>query len=1004
MTPMHAKALTVFIFLLMVGAAWPASQQKTLTWNDQSTYLYETLTTSGYDYFKLQPGFDGTFTSTLSIDDSKVLSYGPGGSLDGAVVCPGTTASLDSSLSASWSAPNFYAYATVWETCTPGASSATGGNFPVFWSQGDYNAMNAWKICDYNNPACWGYEGTLHDKQINFYDNYGVKISNRLGSVAVTCWGTMTPSATMPSGSSYPGLSSSDSGTSFQNTLTLNDPGSYVIGDSYEVKGCAATVRHPTCGSYQGEEVYSRTSAQAGTSAPAYDAPLGKNTYDITVQNKQNALSCGLSGVAQPLTVPPGGYIVIPITISNSGQAVNYVTGITSDNPVVTVAPFDSTLCAQNGGDRPSTNPECCANAPSCDSPPSNGFGPSQSISAGGSRTVYVQVAVPDGTTAGTYTANLAFSFSSDQSACNAAASQALSCSAGVLQVNVGGGDSCNITDGTMPVSTGDTRTFGIQCSHLNGDLGPCSGSTVSWDTTPPGFSTLGANDYQSAQVTFPSAGTGDVTASVSGDFNAVCAYSDNGQNVTVQDVNNCSITPSPADLGYSEITSFTLQCTDNGNSVPCGDVDWELYGIDGRVFNTGPTGASVFTQSPIGTTGQLNATIGPVSCSSDLTVTPPTDTLFVDPPSVSLPYNGSQVFTANCTHDGDVVACDGVVWNPPDFPQVEGSIDRTSGPVTNFTATVPDVDTELWACATGVSPSPCNYTSITVGAKPVTGVAGCNVTPSVADIGQLEVAVFGLQCFNESSDIVPCASADWELYGIDGILFDTSPTGASVVPTSDIGTTGQLNATVGNTSCVSNLTVVPPNNTLAIIPPSVNLVFMENQSFNTTCTSNGIPVPCTGVQWNMAGFPQVIGSIDPTSGPYTVYTATTDNVSTALWACAFDMVPPPCNTTGITVGTPPLPPECTGAGCGPGVSKYCTISPADAPDYYVKCGEPDNLRPCTASNVIWTFPGETCTGVTHCTVPLSSSGHLVATVGPHGEACELDLTGSSIYQCLQYT
>jgi hypothetical protein len=146
-----------------------------------------------------------------------------------------------------------------------------------------------------------------------------------------------------------------------------------------------------------------------------------------------------------------------------------------------------------------------------------------------------------------------------------------------------------------------------------------------------------------------------------------------------------------------------------------------------------------------------------------------------------------------------------------------------------------------------------------------------------------------------------------------------------------------------------------------------------------------------------------VIGAIDPTSGPYTIYTATVDNTSTALWSCALGLSPSPCNNAPITVGTPPTAPQCTGSGCGSGVSNYCTIK-SDAPDYYVRCGEPNNLKPCS-SNVIWQFPGiTTCVGVTTCTVPLSSTGDLVAIVDPSGDSCTLHISGSAVYQCLEYS
>jgi len=909
----------VFVFLFMLGTAFAAAQTKSLAWNDQSTHLYETES-AGYGNIYVTPGFNGAFSTTLTTG-SKVLSYGTGGGLDGAVMCPGASFSLSSSMSSLWSSPTFYASTIlifpVSSSCPLGSSSSTGGDHPVSWDLNTYEATKDWSTCYPYFANCWDNIGALYDKRVNMY--LGGTLSNplyyynRQGTVGIVCWGTRTPSASTPSGS-YPGLSASDTGaTSWSNSLSFSSAGTYTIYDGFEVKGCAATIRQPACSGDQGEETYSRLTAQAGYDAAEYYSNLGSNSYTITIQNRQMSVTCGPTNPSSPISVPSGDGTLVAVTIHNSGDVAIRVTGVSSSNTTVSANPFNMALC----GTKVPNNVHPCDLS-------GNGF--NAVLASHASETVYIWTtsSAPIGTTV---TTNLRFSYSTSASVCNAASN---TCQISGVTTNVISTDTCSITDGTMPVTAGDSRQFSLTCAHQSGSLGPCTGASASWSATPAGFGNVLSWDNTGAVIQFPGAGSGDVSATVTGGFNATCKYSAGGQNVTVvENPSACRVTDGTMPVVAGQTRDFNITCSYNNSPYgPCtgSTVTWGTVPTGFATIGTNDyQGASVYF--PAAGTGDVNATV----------------------------------------HGG-------------------------------FNAT-------------------CSYSS-TVGQDIIVieNVTRCEVTPNPANVGYKEIGVFALTCYGNTSNVLPCGAATWSLQGLSGPFLSQGPTGASFVMLSSPGTRGTLQANVMQISCTANITSTQPTNTIDITPPSADLNQYDNQTFNVTCTTSGSAVACSGVLWNPFG--DLVGSLSGSSDTGTVYFATTDNITTTLWACAMNLHPSPCDYASIVVGAGDNgctgPTCCTGAGCGDehhGSSDKCTIFGSGTVypggnHFSVLCGDPTNLHACSdPSKVSWTATGgtvSTSVGTSTFLYPGGSGAGTITAIVPGG-SCPLDFFLGE-RQCLDYS
>gem|GEM_PF-6877888 len=1008
-----ARFVPAVFVLFLLGLACAATQTKTLSWYDQSTKLYETES-AGYSNIYVTPGFNGGFTTTLTTG-SRVLDYGPGGGLDGSKMCPGASLSLDSSMSSQWSASAFYASAILSEGCTPSTSSATAGNYPVSWDQGNYEAIKDWSIC-YNNFAnCWAKTGTLYDKRVNMYLGGTPSVPqyfyNRQGTIGVVCWGTRTPSASTPSGS-YPGLSASDTGaTSWHNDFSFSNAGVYTINDGFEVKGCAATVRHPYC-SGQIEETMSRLTSQAGYDAAEYYTDLGANAFTVTIENRQHSITCGPTNPTSPITVASGSGAVVAVTIYNSGDVATRVTGV-STNPSTPVSASPFNIAAHCGNDVPSNTHPCDLG--------SNGF--NAVLASHASETVYLWVtsSAAAGTTA---TTSLLFTYSTTISVCNS--QNPAACTISGVRVTTASTDTCSVTDGTMPVIVGDSRTFFVNCAHQGNPLGTCSGSSVGWAASPAGFGTLQSADIQHAVIQFPHVGTGDVVATVSGGFVATCKYSASAQNVTVvPNPSACRITDGTMPVTVGESRTFNIECSYNnspygscsGSSVTWGVTPGGFATLGANDYQSAlVTFPNVGTGDVAATThGSFNASCSySASAGQQIIVIPVPQACLISDGTMPVFVNTSRTFNITCSYNNSpfgICSNSNVVWRivPSNFATL-GANDYQSAEVT-----FPNIGTgDINATVSGGFNTSCLYSASGQPIIVIENITRCAVTPNPASVGFLEVGNFYLACYGASGNQLPCGFATWALNGLVGLLFNAGPGGASFVMLSGPGSTGTLEATVGTVTCASNVTAVAPTNTLDVLPPSVTLNQNDSQVFNASCTAGGTATACSGVLWNP--FATLVGSISGSSDTGTTYLATVDNVTTQLWACAFSMHPTPCNWADIVVGAGGS--GCTGPTCGGGPgphgsSDVCTMfGPFEvfpgANHYSVLCGPITDLKYCDPTKVSWTvsgggsIPGPS-SGVSDVFLYPGGTGSGTLTASVPGGTCFIPFTLGQ-RQCIQYS
>lgn len=622
-----SKIFFVIFSLLLISSTMYApslvtfnTETKTKTWSDQS-YLYKIYTASGYSFLRANPGFSGTFKTKVTIN-SKVLSTGSGGGMDGATICPGT-ATVESSLDARWAAPYFSVHDTLWELdkggnpCIPGTSYASGTYHPINWNTANYNAMKVKNTCYNNDFTCWGKEGTFYDKKINYRGYSNKDHYNRQGKAAMTCSGTRTLTTTT---STYTG-----SGTSWKNTVNLNVNGfTYSIGDGFQVNGCALTVRHPVCAGTQLEGVFSRTSAQSGSNAPEYKKNLGSNTFSIKVKNAQNSIQYVSHSPAGTLKLTPGKAMLLKVTVKNNGNVGTTVYGAKDSESAACTGFF----CSVTKAYATKYTSSMCTLLGGIGCPTNSGF--DTNIPAGATRDLYIVVTPSNNLAAGTYKWNnwLILSFKTTEPTCNDQ-NRGIKLSFNVnVKDDKGKPDTCTIDPTNVIVEKNTNTQFNLTCYNSKKTKINCPSST-SWVLSKLS-GTIVSSDNTKANVLITNIPgyTGQLTASVSSTVScssniAVKHPQEPPTNGSGND--GCYIEPPKKDMKVNVPYLFNLTCYDaiTFNPTPCPSASWTLKGVSGAVTSSSNTQAVAYVNSAVGSKGKLNATVNAtVSCVSDVTVT----------------------------------------------------------------------------------------------------------------------------------------------------------------------------------------------------------------------------------------------------------------------------------------------------------------------------------------------------------------------------------------------
>lgn len=688
---------TIFLLLILVASAMAvsASYKDWLALNFNRPYHVNADVQASSDF-------------TISAPSSKVLSGSPSNLASGSVVCPYTQLSLNPIVTASTykvsSISSAYPPTSAPPSCTSG-----GATRPIKWlSASTFNSVrsnfqtNQDMLTSSSDINPLGGTSAFYDECITFFDG-STQYSSASGRMRIFGKGTIVfkdGTTTLPNPVPI------DNPTSRYRTLTTL--GNHQISSTLTGVDTLPVVNPKTSSPYFRLYAFSYN-------APSLGSTVSKT---IKVENRQNAMSVVSTKPISP-TITVGKPLYAAISIKNTGNTIVQVNSVQS-TPPVTVSPLNVANC---GGAIPSTYPPCTL------SPPENGF--NRNINPGVTGIVYVQMDVPPGTAPGTHSTTMTFTHTAAGEVCNAKTTTTQYTLSNIdIIIDPVSKDTCKITDGPMPVQTGSSRVFQIQCAHQGDPLGPCTGASVQWDVSPSGFGVINANSNTQATITFPVPGAGSLNADVTGTYNATCRFPASGM-IRVQDVSNCSISPNPADMYQSQARDFTLDCFDSANNaVTCpSSVSWAVTGFSAtqyRIFSQSSTGAQVGVHASVGSTGQLNATIGSISCASNLTVVQANNTLDIKPDSVTLKQNETQQFTATCTTNGNPVPCTGMVW---DLFGIQGTLSNTTDTGALYNATVDNITDDLWAMATGLTPyPPYDNSIITVGAGGNGNESGCKV------------------------------------------------------------------------------------------------------------------------------------------------------------------------------------------------------------------------------------------------------------------------------------
>jgi hypothetical protein len=742
------KRISTIFFLLILFASTMAV---TANYLDDLAVNYNIPT-----HFKADVQASSDFT--ISAPSSKVLSGTPGDLSSGSVVCPNTQISLNPIITASTykvqSIFSPYPPTTAPPSCTSGAATR-----PIKWlSESTFNSVRSNFVTNKDelshpsdiNPL--GGTSSFFDECMTLFDG-ATQYNSASARARIFGKGTIIfKDGTATVGNPVP----IDNPSSRFRTLTTL--GNHQISSTLTGVDTLPVINTKTSDPYF--RLYSFS-----YNAPSLGSTVSKT---IKVENRQNAMSVVSTNPSSP-TITVGKPLYVAVNIQNTGNAIVQVNSVQgSPSSPITVAPLNVNNC---GTSIPSWYPPCIAGE--------NGF--NRPINPGIIGIVFIQLDAPPATAPGTYSLPLTFTHTAVGQVCNAKTTTTQ------YQPNIdiidpdpdpGSKDTCQITDGPMPVETGSSRIFQIQCAHQGDPLGPCTGASVQWDVTPSGFGAINSFDNTQANITFPVPGAGSLDADVTGTYNATCRFPASGM-IRVQDVSNCSISPNPATMYQSQARDFTLECFDSANNpVTCpSSVNWAVTGFSAtqyRIFSQSSTGAQVGVHASVGSKGQLNATIGDISCISDLTVNQSESTLDIKPDSVSLKHNDNQTFTATCTLNNNPVPCSGMAW---DLFGIQGTLSNTSDTGALYTATVDNITDDLWAMATGVPGAPYDNSIITVGSGD--GPNGCKVNcggggggkSEHCTIYQPEVIFAGMaQQFSVGCGVTgldPCSRISWIINGI---------------------------------------------------------------------------------------------------------------------------------------------------------------------------------------------------------------------------------------------
>ncbi|MEW6097252.1 MAG: PQQ-binding-like beta-propeller repeat protein, partial [bacterium] len=392
---------------------------------------------------------------------------------------------------------------------------------------------------------------------------------------------------------------------------------------------------------------------------------------------------------------------------------------------------------------------------------------------------------------------------------------------------------------------------------------------------------TIGSISNTSGTKTLFMAGTKTGIGSLTAAYGTITSYA----TITIipGTLTHIFIYPASATLIVGGTRTFTAKGYDEyGNNITELSYSWQT--IIGSVNPTSGTW-TLFIGATTSITGTLTASYGAITGFATITLEAGTlSYIIILPNFATLTVCGTRTFTATGYDEyGNTVELSSV-W-ATDI----GSISPTTGTKTLFTAGT--------KALTG---------TLTLTSNSVTGVATITITPGTITFILITPATATVS-IEGSKTFTACGYDEYNNY-IDGLIFDFSVSIGTITPT--IGTkttftagtttkTGTLTVTFGTITNVATITILPGTLTYIIIAPATATVSIGG---TRTFTAKGYDSHNNLIENLIFNWQTFIGSISPTTGTSTLFTAGTKALTGTLAVSYGNVIT--CATITIPVGT----------------------------------------------------------------------------------------------------
>ena len=368
---------------------------------------------------------------------------------------------------------------------------------------------------------------------------------------------------------------------------------------------------------------------------------------------------------------------------------------------------------------------------------------------------------------------------------------------------------SITVTPANPSISKGGTQQFTATGTYSDSSTANLTGQ-VTWTSGTPARATITG----AGLATGVAAGTSTITATLGSVSGSTLLT------VTPATLTSITVTPANPSISKGGTQQFTATGTysDSTTANLTGQVTW----TSGTPAKATITGAGLATGVAAGTS-TITATLGSVSGSTVLTVTPATLTsIQVTPANPSISKGGTQQFTATGTYSDSSTA------------NITGQVTWTSGTPAKATITGAGLATGVAAGTSTITAtlgSVSGSTVLTVTPATLTSITVTPVNPSISKGGTQQFTATGT--YSDSSTANITGQVTWT----SGTPAKATITGAGLATGVAAGTS-TITATLGSVSGSTVLTVTPATLTsITVTPANPSISKGGTQQFTATGT-----------------------------------------------------------------------------------------------------------------------------------------------------------------------